>query len=291
MADRLSLIGIRGRGFHGVFDDERRNGQDFLVDVEFEIPSRIRIDDLRHTIDYSVVAQAVHDLITGEPVDLIETLAERIAVAVLDLGAQAVTVRVHKPQAPIPLPFDDVIVSIERTRITAVLSLGANLAEPVAALNLALAELQRLPGARVLAVSDVYATEPVSGIEQDDFANAVVVLQVDCTPEELLRATLQIEAHAGRRRTRLVDGPRVLDIDLIDVQDSSGPVRRASPMLTLPHPRAVGRGFVLIPWLQADPQACLTDAGPVADLVTALPVDHPAVRSAGITLGRAVEGP
>lgn len=288
MSDRICLVGIRGFGFHGVLEHERADGQEFVVDLDFELPTRVIRDDLGQTIDYGVIAQAAYDTITGPPVDLIETLGERIATSVLDHGARSVRVRVHKPQAPIPVPFDDVIVTIERTRVTAIVSLGANREEPVQALRAAVRSLCELPGARLLAASEVFATAPVSEIPQDDFANAVVVLQVDCTAEVLLAAALHIEALAGRVRTGVEGGPRSLDIDLIDVRDAAGPIRSATPVLRLPHPRARERGFVLVPWLQADPLGRLTDAGLVEELVAALPADHPAVRSTG---HRLVEGP
>lgn len=115
MADVIRITGIRGRGFHGVLDFERRDGQDFLVDVAYDLPAPVGADDIAATINYAEVAQAAHDRITGDPVDLIETLAEEIAAAVLALGSPRVTVTVHKPSAPIPVPFDDVSITIERT--------------------------------------------------------------------------------------------------------------------------------------------------------------------------------
>lgn len=116
LPDRIVLTGVRGIGYHGVFEFERREGQEFVIDLIVHLPTRIAAtsDDLGDTIDYGVVAQRVHDVITGEPVDLIETLAERAAAAVLDLGAARVEVTVHKPKAPIPVPFDDVAVRIDR---------------------------------------------------------------------------------------------------------------------------------------------------------------------------------
>lgn len=115
-ADRIVITGVRAIGYHGVFEFERREGQEFVIDLVVHLPSRFAAttDDLSDTIDYGVVAQRVHDVITGEPVDLIETLAERAAAAVLALGAARVEVTVHKPQAPIPVPFDDVAVRIDR---------------------------------------------------------------------------------------------------------------------------------------------------------------------------------
>lgn len=118
--DRISLTGVRARGFHGVFDEERRDGQEFRVDVVLGVLSMskaARTDELGHTVDYGGVARAVVDVVEGPPVNLIETLAVAIADRCLAFDyVRAVKVTVHKPQAPIPVPFDDVSVSITRAR-------------------------------------------------------------------------------------------------------------------------------------------------------------------------------
>lgn len=119
MSDQISITGIRGMGRHGVFEHERAKGQEFLVDVELSVSTRSAAssDDLADTVDYGAVAQAVHALVVGPPVDLIETLAEHIAAACLSFaGVQSVVVTVHKPHAPIDVPFGDVAVQIERSR-------------------------------------------------------------------------------------------------------------------------------------------------------------------------------
>jgi dihydroneopterin aldolase len=102
-----------------VFDHERADGQDFVVDVAVEVDAHVSSgsDDLADTVHYGVVAEQVVAEIEGGPVDLIETLAERIASAVLThRAALAVEVTVHKPQAPITVPFSDVSITIRRTR-------------------------------------------------------------------------------------------------------------------------------------------------------------------------------
>lgn len=119
MADQILLTGIRGTGHHGVFAEERRDGQEFIVDVALDVDllRSAASDDLADTVDYGTVASDIHALITGEPHDLIETLAEGIATVCLRHPAvEAVTVTVHKPQAPITVPFDDVAVRITRRR-------------------------------------------------------------------------------------------------------------------------------------------------------------------------------
>lgn len=116
-ADQIVITGIRGTGFHGVFDHERRDGQEFAVDLVLHLaPSDAATsDDLADTVDYGTVSQLVHDRITGEPVALIERLAELIATDVLAVpGVTRVEITVHKPQAPIPVPFDNVSLRISR---------------------------------------------------------------------------------------------------------------------------------------------------------------------------------
>jgi dihydroneopterin aldolase len=117
--DRISLTGLRVRGHHGVFDFERADGQDFVVDVELELDTRTAAasDQLSDTVHYGELAEALAAVIAGDPVNLLETLADRLAKACLaDSRVAAATVTVHKPQAPIPLQFADVAVRIRRAR-------------------------------------------------------------------------------------------------------------------------------------------------------------------------------
>lgn len=115
MTDRIEIIGIRGWGHHGVLDAERRDGQEFIVDIALGLSLTGLDDDLARTIDYSMVAERAHAVIVGPAHDLIETVAERIVDSCADLpGLAFVEVAVHKPSAPIEVPFDDVVVRIRR---------------------------------------------------------------------------------------------------------------------------------------------------------------------------------
>jgi dihydroneopterin aldolase len=117
--DRIELRGLRVRGHHGVFDHERRDGQDFVVDVRvwLDLAKAAASDDLADTLHYGELAQRVAAIVGGPPVDLIETVAARVADEVLtDARVTAVEVTLHKPQAPIPLEFADVAVVVHRTR-------------------------------------------------------------------------------------------------------------------------------------------------------------------------------
>ena len=119
MTDRITLTGLRVRGYHGVFDFERREGQDFVVDVELELDLAppAASDEVTDTVHYGELAGALAEVIAGEPVNLIETLADRLAgVCLSDQRVAAATVTVHKPGAPIPLTFSDVAVTLRRSR-------------------------------------------------------------------------------------------------------------------------------------------------------------------------------
>lgn len=117
--DRVALYGLRARGRHGVLARERDEGQTFVVDLVLGLDTRpaAAADDLARTVDYGRVAEEVVAVVEGEPVDLIETLAQRIADRCLKQDpVREVEVVVHKPHAPITVPFDDVTVTIKRSR-------------------------------------------------------------------------------------------------------------------------------------------------------------------------------
>ncbi|WP_353826676.1 dihydroneopterin aldolase [Agromyces sp. SYSU T0242] len=117
--DRISVTGIRVRAHHGVFDFEREQGQDFVVDVSVavDLARAASGDELARTVHYGELAEAVARAVERDPVDLIETVAERVAGVALGFeGVEEATVTVHKPQAPIEVPFDDVSVTVVRSR-------------------------------------------------------------------------------------------------------------------------------------------------------------------------------
>lgn len=117
--DEIVLTGLTVFGRHGVYDHERENGQDFTIDLRLRMPlnDAAASDDVADTVHYGELAGKVAEVVAGEPVNLIETLAERIAdVALDDPRVHAVTVTVHKPHAPISLTFSDVAVTVHRGR-------------------------------------------------------------------------------------------------------------------------------------------------------------------------------
>ena len=119
MTDRIELRGLTVRGNHGVFDHERRDGQDFVIDITvwIDLAQAAASDYLDDTYDYGVLAQRAADIVAGPPRNLIETVSAEIAEAVMeDARVHAVEVVVHKPKAPIPLAFSDVAVVARRSR-------------------------------------------------------------------------------------------------------------------------------------------------------------------------------
>jgi dihydroneopterin aldolase len=118
-SDVIRLTGLRARGRHGVYDFERSEGQDFVIDVVLEVDLRpaAHSDAVADTVHYGDLAERLVGVVTGEPVNLIETLAARLAgVCLADDRVATATVTVHKPQAPIPHEFADVAVTIRRGR-------------------------------------------------------------------------------------------------------------------------------------------------------------------------------
>jgi dihydroneopterin aldolase len=117
--DLITIAGLRVRGHHGVYDVERRAGQEFVVDavLELDVSAAAASDDVADTVDYGELAEALAGVVAGEPVKLLETLATRLASLCLeDSQVAAATITVHKPQAPVTVPVSDVSVTIRRSR-------------------------------------------------------------------------------------------------------------------------------------------------------------------------------
>lgn len=288
MSDRITLKGISAKGYHGVLDFEKHDGQTFVVDVEMDVDlsQAGTSDELADTVNYAEVAGDVVALVEGESLDLIEALADRIAAKVLTRPlVESVVVTVHKPQAPVGHPFTDVAVTVERLRETpVVVAIGSNMGDPLETIQNAVSALWLALDLK--SASRVYETAPVGGPAQSAYLNAVVVGTTSLSPQRLLRTLQDIELDHGRVRKERW-GPRTLDLDLIQYGDPvfDTDVRLGTDALTLPHPRAHERAFVLVPWVDADAEAALRVDGQVrrvAELVSE-------VGSAGVSLGPDVD--
>lgn len=275
--DQIRLTGVRAVGKHGVLDFEHERAQTFVVDATLflDLAPAGHSDDLHDTVDYGAIAKGIVAIIEGDHVDLIEKLADRIASMILEYPAVAQTqVTVHKPSAPIVVPFDDVSVTVERSRETAsaasqvhhaVIAMGGNQGDMVATLRDAVRSIDGLTSTQVTGVSPLYRTDAWGMPDgTPEFHNAVVSVNTRLSALELLRGLQRIEADHGRVRTDHWTS-RTLDLDIIDFDGQES----QDPDLTLPHPRAWQRAFVLGPWLALEPDAELTGdhAGSVAQLL------------------------
>ncbi len=154
----------------------------------------------------------------------------------------------------------------------AVLSVGSNMNDRLGLLNRVFEDFAQ----ETVAASPVYATPPWGVEDQEEFLNAILIVEVDHSPQELLARGQRLEQEAHRVRQRRW-GPRTLDVDIVDIEG----YRSQDPKLTVPHPYAHQRAFVLVPWLAADPTARLGES-PVADLIAQLdPQDVAGVRKLG----------
>ncbi|HEX9063687.1 MAG TPA: 2-amino-4-hydroxy-6-hydroxymethyldihydropteridine diphosphokinase [Streptosporangiaceae bacterium] len=153
----------------------------------------------------------------------------------------------------------------DATATPVVLALGSNLGDRLANLRAGIDALTATGELTVTAVSPVYETAPVGGPDQPEYLNAVVVGRTSLPAQAVLGLAQDAEQALGRERS-VRWGPRTLDVDVIAV----GAQRSDDPHLTLPHPRAQERAFVLVPWLDADPGATLPGGGPVAGLAARL---------------------
>jgi 2-amino-4-hydroxy-6-hydroxymethyldihydropteridine diphosphokinase len=146
----------------------------------------------------------------------------------------------------------------------AVIALGANIGDPKAQMDLAVAMLRE--ATEVISVSEYFSTKPVSDIEQPDYLNAVCIVESELPALDLLSLLHGIEKALGRERLEKW-GPRTIDLDLIQY----GSLLSSADELTLPHPRAHERRFVLEPWASIDPEAILLTHGKISELLVQLP--------------------
>ena len=149
-----------------------------------------------------------------------------------------------------------------------VIGIGSNMGDSVSIVRRAIDEIEATFDVVVDERSSLYQTRPVGGPEQDDYINAVVVMHCDRDPDRVLAGLQEIEHEFGRIRD-VRWGPRTLDLDIIAVDDMIS----VDPDLTLPHPRAHERAFVLVPWHEIDPEATLPHHGPIENLINRLTHD------------------
>lgn len=237
---------------HGVFPEETRLGQKFLISLILYTDSRNagKTDCLEKSVDYGEVSKFVTEYTKSHPCRLIEAAAEHLAEELLlryEL-LKGVTLELKKPWAPVGLPLKTVSVKISRFWHTAYLGLGSNLGDKKGYLDNAVKALDEAKGCHVERVSSYQVTEPYGGVEQDDFLNACLILKTLLTPEELLEKLHEIEQSAHRERI-VHWGPRTLDLDILMYDD----VVMETDELVIPHVEMHLRSFVLNPLREIAP--------------------------------------
>lgn len=248
----IDIKGVKVFACHGVLDSEKTSPQLFSFDVAIDSDTlaAAKRDDVSLTVNYAEVCTLVADYCKNNSFNLIERLAYGCAFKIAQTFPiiKKVRVTVHKPQAPIPLPFDDVSVTAEIERTEVILSLGSSEGDREATLEGAIDRLSRTEGIKILKVSDFIQTEPYGGVAKNTFLNCAVLAECLLTPEELLDALHKIEGEFGRvREKRWAD--RTLDIDIIFFGDKT----IFKDGLCIPHPDYQNRPFVLIPVKQIAP--------------------------------------
>ena len=250
--DEIQIRDLEVFANHGVFPEETRLGQKFLLSLTMYTDTRKAGtgDCLEDSIDYGAVSHFMTDYMKQHTWKLIEAAAEHLAEELLLRYPllKGVTLELKKPWAPVGLPLDTVAVKITRFWHRAYLGLGSNLGDKETYLNQAVKALDETRGCQVEKVSSYLVTEPYGGVEQDDFLNACLCLKTYLSPEELLKRLHEIEQDAHRERS-IRWGPRTLDLDILLYDD----LILETEELILPHMDMENREFVLKPLSEIAP--------------------------------------
>ena len=250
--DEIHIEDLEIYARHGVFPEETKLGQRFIVSVILYTTTRKAgtTDELECSIDYGSVSHFMTKFMQENTYKLIEAAAENLAKALLleyPLLA-GVTLELKKPWAPIGLPLKYASVKISRFWHKAYLGMGSNMGDKKAYLDGAIEALNKEQGCQVEKVSQYLVTEPYGGVEQDDFLNACAQIKTLLSPGELLDVLHEIEKEAHRERI-VRWGPRTLDLDILLYDD----VVMETDDLIIPHIEMELRDFVLKPLSEIAP--------------------------------------
>lgn len=250
--DKIIIKKLKIFANHGVFDFEKRNGQEFVFSCEIftDLQRCAFTDDLQDTVNYAAVCELIKNVATANCFDLLETLSEKICIEIFSQysAVNAVKLAVIKTHAPIDIEHESVGVCVYRKRHTVYMSLGSNIGDCEKHLNDAIKSLGKQKHTQVTNISDYIDTKPYGYKEQPDFVNCAVEIKTILNPFELLKFTASIENEHGRTRD-VHWGPRTLDIDIILYDDEI--INEKD--LTIPHAEMHKRAFVLEPLCEIAP--------------------------------------
>lgn len=249
--DHLTIKGLEIFANHGVFPEEKKLGQKFILnlDLTLDLQKAGRSKKLEDAIHYGILAQKVTEEFQKVTFDLIESCAEHLAGTLLEEYAalKSIQVEVIKPWAPVHLPLEAISVCVNRSRHRVYLGLGSNLGDSVAYLEEAQALLEKA-GQRILKVSSTFTTKAWGKEDQPDFKNRALLLETMLTPWNLLALLHEIEAKLDRKRD-IHWGPRTIDLDILFYDDEV----IYSDDLIIPHAYVQERAFVLDPMAEIAP--------------------------------------
>ena len=250
--DYIKISNLKIFAYHGVFDEEKKNGQDFYVNAKLYLNLHTpgKSDDLRDSLNYGEVCHFMTDIFTEKSFDLIEAACENLCQRLLleYERLEAVELELQKPHAPIGLPFENVSVTMYRQWHRAYLSFGSNMGDREKLIRDGIERLKNHPLIRNIKVSNLITTKPYGPVEQDDFLNGCLALDTLLDQEELLELFHKIEAEADRKRL-IVWGPRTLDMDIVFFDK----LVYESEDLVIPHVDMQNRLFVLEPLAELCP--------------------------------------
>jgi dihydroneopterin aldolase/2-amino-4-hydroxy-6-hydroxymethyldihydropteridine diphosphokinase len=231
-------------GFHGVFEEEKRLGQKFIISLELDLDLKTagRTGDLTKSVHYGELCEKVEQEFVRENYELIETAALKLADFILDEYKiiNGVKVFLKKPWAPVKKHLDTVEIMVERKRHTVYIGLGSNIGDKERYLKEAINKISAEKNIEIGKESSFIVTKPWGYVEQEDFLNAVIEIKTTLEPEELMDLLLKIEAELDRERI-IKWGPRTIDLDIIMYDD----LISSDEKVILPHPRMHEREFVL----------------------------------------------
>ena len=248
----IRIKGLKIFAHHGVYPEENEEGQNFLIDVSLIQDTRDAgiLDDLSLSTNYGEVCLYIDRWMKEHTFCLIESVCEWLAQDLLFRFplVRAVELEIHKPEAPISLPFKSVSVYVKRGWHIAYLSVGSNMGDREGTIKNALKVLDQKPHTRVLKVSSLIVTRPYGGVEQEDFLNGAVEIETLLPPAKLLEMLHEIENQAGRER-KIHWGPRTLDLDIVFYDK----LIYEDENLVIPHVDMENREFVLKPMCELAP--------------------------------------
>lgn len=247
--DVIKIDNLKIFAYHGVFEEEKQNGQDFYVNAKLisNLKKAGMTDQLQDSTHYGEVCLQIKKTLTEQKYDLIERACERIAEDILNYFPliDEATVELRKPHAPIPMEFESVSVEITRRWNKTYIAFGSNLGEKEKYIRDAVQSILDSRFFRAIKVSDFYYSTPYGGVKQDGFVNGVLEAETMLEPYELLDYLHELEAKANRVREQHW-GPRTLDLDIIFYND----LILDEKELQIPHKDMKNRDFVLVPLAQ-----------------------------------------